>query len=1074
MNLNKSRLGILFTPTTPLWSGTVVSYSTAGDVFTLTVATLTGSLASIDVGMAVEAGGELARIKAINVPGGIFTLAENPVSSSVGGGFAAGASVAVYNIYYPMPKYENDQANYVVEHGDVLNQLSNWSIVGATGQTLYWEIEAASSKVMLYTDWNDNESKVARGAIVGTTVNFEERNASGVSGTCTIVAGYVNAGGSAAEYIEILAGRICKDYNTAWASLGASDNARSKAAQGPVAIVDKSALNLALNEVATVDAADSFATYVGSNVPGTIRYPATIALAGHVWSVGGNLTIVSGQNTPIVTVRGSSVGFGYLIQTVTDSNGATQRRIIPVWVGIAPSRITGFGEPWQIGAGWSADIEAKVPPTILRHSLACVIDLDTNLPYIMGFIWPVTYNYDFESSTLTFTLLTTFAFMRLVGSYPVNLTGVKGDPVDWDNFDMLSVPRSIYFILRWHSNLLELMNVEFDVRTASIPTGYAAENRLVYTTEFTAGNLQDQFLAVCRSSFYDAYGDLMGNVEVIPSLLYGDTILGAIYDTLTLDLTTAEVYDLITRQLPTHQMLETRLSGVYHDSALNFHNITVRAPTHPGQWGTPDEVEGLVSTPEGLGGVDWSEIIRWAGRHMGVANYSETYTFKCLIEIDPAIYKMVDIPSVGRLVIQEIRNEHNPEGLLINQVAVGKTFGSTLDAVVEPPVTIAPEDPPVIPIPVPPPPPILAGFVMTTRHLGRAFNFFDTTPTEWQDIGPRVGNEATIGYYRCMAVDKVTGEAWALTKADVGTDATNGLFYTASTAVASPVWTLIYSQAQYKADVLAAHSLVAGSLNTLALAVDGTVYAQADDQPAGYGGYVWGNSGGIAYVWAGGYAHDYNNVGATFGTWAGATEARFTFGQNTNPGSRIIEMVGGTHSSVFQNYNCWELSSIHKNNFILKMTGGVYDYDLCSFVDQAGEAPPGAEPVNYNFVWQDAWNARPLVLTDGHYFWTRITDGALMIDNAVQALVNTAGAVTGVFSSAGANGGGYCNVVTYGHIIWAAASADALNTIRNIGYTGDGVTWVTKDGDWATAMGEAYEGDDGSACPMVGYTQVPE
>lgn len=775
MNLNKSRLGILFTPVVPLWSGTVVSYSTAGDVFTLTVTTLTGSLASVDVGMAVEAGGELARIKAINVGGGIFTLAENPVSGSTGGGFAAGASIAVYNIYYPMPKYENNQANYVVEYGDALNQLSNWSIVGATGQTLYWEIDAGMSKVMLYTDWNDDESKVARGAVVGTSVSFEERNDSGVSGSCTIVAGYVDAGGTAAEYIEILSGRICKDYSTAWASLGASDNARSKAAQGPVAIVDKSALNLALNEVATVEAEDSFATYVGSNVPGTIRYPATIAAGGYVWAVDANLTIDSGQNTHAITVHGSAAGFGYLTLTVTDSNGTTQIRHIPAWVGMTPNRITGFSDSWQIEAGWSADIEAKVPSTILRHSLACVIDLDTNMPYVMGFIWPITYNYDFESSTLTFTLLTCFAFMRLVGSYPVNLTGVKGDPVDWDNFDMLSVPRSIYFILRWHSNLLDLMNVEFDVRTASIPTGYAAENRLVYKTKFTSGNLRDQFLAVCRSSFYDAYGDMLGNVEVIPSLLYGDTILGAIYDALTLDLTTAEVYDLITRQLPTHQVLETRLSGVYHDSLLSFHNITVRAPTHPGQWGTPTETEDLVSTPEWLGGADWSEFIRWAGRDMGIANYSETYTFRCLVEIDPAVHKMVDIPGIDRLVVQEIRNEHSPEGLLINQTVIGKTFGSTLDAVVEPPVTVEPEDPPVIPVPVPTPDPTEIVIVMNMTQIGRSMDFFTASP-HWDDASTGLS-----GLFINLCVNSL-GEAWLVTS--------DGFYYCPSIAAGSITWTL--------------------------------------------------------------------------------------------------------------------------------------------------------------------------------------------------------------------------------------------------------------------------------------------
>jgi hypothetical protein len=94
----------------------------------------------------------------------------------------------------------------------------------------------------------------------------------------------------------------------------------------------------------------------------------------------------------------------------------------------------------------------------------------------------------------------------------------------------------------------------------------------------------------------------------------------------------------------------------------------------------------------------------------------------------------------------------------------------------------------------------------------------------------------------------------------------------------------------------------------------------------------------------------------------------------------------------------------------------------------------------------------------------------------VQALSNTAGGVTGVFGTGASKGGAYCNVNTYAHIIWVAQSTHANNPRMCIGYTEDGgFAWTSKEGNWTTAMGLAYDGGgDGGVggCPMPAYANI--
>ena len=346
--------------------------------------------------------------------------------------------------------------------------------------------------------------------------------------------------------------------------------------------------------------------------------------------------------------------------------------------------------------------------------------------------------------------------------------------------------------------------------------------------------------------------------------------------------------------------------------------------------------------------------------------------------------------------------------------------------------------------------------VMTPHHVGRSLNFLTSNPTVWDDIGPLLA-APTIGHYFNMALDKATGEAWILTqKAGAGTDAENGIFYCADTTETIPVWTLVYSQQDYIDEVTALFpTWTPQQLNALGLTDTGTVYAQAIWSNLEAAGYVWGDSVGIQYQRCPVFNQDLYNRGYQFSLWAGPTTARAVLTGGANPAGRIIEMTDAVAVSVWHSFaGANGLMSLHQNHVI--------QTNLYSFID--------GDDGNMTLVYAGAHGDRPIVITDGFIFWTRTADTALMIDAAVQALANTAGGITGVFSAAGAAGGAYCNVLTYDHIIWVASSAHASNSIRDIGYTADGGTsWETKTGNWAMVMGD-WEGDAGLVCPMVACT----
>lgn len=793
----------------------------------------------------------------------------------------------------------------------------------------------------------------------------------------------------------------------------------------------------------------------------------------------------------------NSGGWSYHVTLYSQANLATiHNRTLCIlvaddWYGTThsiqrPNRIDGSVFPLNQNYG------TGIGPIIDRENIVCI-----------GWIDGESITWSNDTGSVSFDVHGPQWWLDRMEGFPTGVDDTTAAPTAWTQINNLTAQKGLWHFLYWRTTAANVMDIPQCGRFS-----YAAgpDPRRLPTTYTPAGSLWEQLRAIADRIFARAacnrYGQLFINVDSQlidpsgPAFLRGThpNIMGAF----GAPITDADWRDEITIERNTVSPASiVNLSGIYWDGTIAGSSaLFALSPGHYYKhFGYPESRDRIALSSQ-------AQAITLAGLYAGWLNNEypnvdvplssnnrcfdiAPYMFSWMAIVAADTPRGIEWPDAWdeaqgkRLIPRRVSfTRDDREAVMLTDVTFeAETFAETAmigDAPLTPPDPPPPPDPP---IPEEPPVPVLPAMMvlMTPRHLGRTFNWFTTDPTEWEDIGPRVGHEATIGYYRCFDVDEVTAEAWIVTKADVGTDAQNGLFYCADTSATVPVWTLVYTQADYDTDAEVI-SPVAGRLNTCIMDGNRNVFAQADYSSQDYGSYVWGTSASVVFVSALGFAHDYYNVGAEFGMYGDATSARCVLGQPTNDGVRIIKMTGGTPTSVFQNYNAKMLSSIHKNHFILNHSGGVYDYDLCSYVDQAGESPGGVEPCNYTFVWQDAWSLRPIVITDGHYFWTRITDGALMIDGAVQALVNTVGPTTGVFSNAGASGGAYCNVVTYGHIAWVADSADALNTIRNIAYTQDGgVTWETKDGvgatGWAGAMGEAYEGNASISVPMIKYVQ---
>jgi PKD repeat protein len=1125
MNASQVRVGVLLSPINPLWTGTVVAYTTA--TFELEVTPKAGISASL-VGWFIDLAGKFIRIRDVDVSGAnaILTLAPNGLT------FTAADVVNIYNVIYPAPKLERRQTNVTTwAGGGVPGRFTNWRFTNAGGYTsLWWQIDPGyhPGKVCIHSDASmDDDSLV--GVIIKAlgTQTIKAKNNSGLSGSVTI-----NNISNGSGTITIVPYVVSKDWDITWNSLGGTIDERDRASQGPVAIVNPECVVADVGEPFDISADGSYATFDGANVPATIRYPATIAPTDYVWTPGTDGTVISGQNTPNAHISYSTAGFRYLKLVVTDSNTVTQTRYIPVWIGITPAPVDSVTIPWAIGRDSSLELEFKSPPTFLRHSLVCLVDLDTQEPLYLGYAWPASVNYDFEKSTLRLTAYQALTFLAQVYYYPFILTGQKGGSIDWDHFDMYSVPRGAVFLLRWHSNYLTIANAEWDIDTALVPSGACCDRRLRYIQPMNAGTLLDELRLMAQEAFYSIYPLPLGGFRVLPSLLYGSAITGTIAetgvdsDTLTLPLTDAEMRIPVDRVLGIPTMSEVTLWGNYHTGfpALNFYSIKVKAPRQPEAYGRPAEVPNLLSsTTNAPGDPGYWEMLRWAARHVGLANYANTYSLRPLADVDLLRYPMVDIPDPAdplatvRVVVESKTIEFHPDGHADVELT-GRDFGITVSSVV------APADPtpgvdPTNPIPVPDT--LVADFVGVPvtgfAPLTVAFTDLTTggTPTQWAwDFGDgatdTVQNPTHIytvpGLYTVsLTVTTATGQTDTETKieyievlAPVGfalmvnpTQMGRTLDYTA----VAPTWDDLKTGALLGGNV--------GKFTNAALAPNGAAWVVTykdlltlADNGLWYCPDVFGAAPaftlicshsdyrtltGDALTTISSLGCDDDGTAYISGVSNMAGFGRYAYGINS--------MTLGTNPNLPTDGQQFQIGSGASVRLAVG-TGGVPEYGVFELdggsatrvynvLDQVApdsvgvgyfvhDAPTlvlysyvdsGGSHLTPTLIYSGVAMTHPLSLDGGYVLTIRDSDGNLM-DGA--GVLDTPAHAFG----AARDFGGYC-VDAAGNILAVTNTAAGDHFI--IISTDGGATWDVKDGDWVTAMGANWYGGlgAGEACAMI-------
>ena len=762
---------------------------------------------------------------------------------------------------------------------------------------------------------------------------------------------------------------------------------------------------------------------------------------------------------------------------VTDTKGKIGTGYRHIFIG-EPKRnwgVSSFEGSRQTG-GYTVKCWTTDTWTDLHDGALIVLRWKTGVAFV-GYVQDSSIKFDYAKQRTEFTAISLSLVLNKLDVFGSSLGFKANAPYTWNEVRNLDLDSAVSTHLRWHTTVLQIADVHPITNTYQIQKA-----------DFARGGgfspVRDFLKVACRG---DVVCDAQGTFwcERDQNMLALSSRKGTSYIIEREDWRAdPQVED---DAIPSVSYME--VGGVAYSGATGtFGAYLSQAPGPlPDRYGTSEIVEGLA--------LPTTNPQTWLNEIAGFIFADRNNRYQ-RIQI-PAVgrWKKSDIapqawaltrgfPWVtdSRVQISRIRHAYNPrqQHVMSDLEAFAETWGpygfSKAIPVIPPCDCPPPPEPPIIPPPVCddptalnyglPGPCVYAStevvLVMTPHHLGYSENFFESVPTIWTDIVPDVVTNG-LGHCMNMALAKTTGEAWVLTqKTGVGTDAENGMFYCADVTDPARVWTLIYSQQDYWDEVIALYpTWTPQQLSALGLSDVGTIYAQAYWSNLEAGGYVWGDSGGIQYQRCPVFNVDLYNIGHQFDIWSGPTTVRAALTGGPNPAGRIIEMTDALAVSVFFTFidpmGANNMTSIHQNNVVGTVSLG-------SFID-------GGAVLTEVHVGAD--KNRPIVITDGFMFWTLGVDGSLMIDAAVQALTNTVGAVTGVFSAAGAGGGGYCNVQTYAHIIWIAASNDVLNSIRNIGYTEDGgFVWVTKDGNWATAMGDVWEGDAGIICPMVAYASV--
>jgi hypothetical protein len=701
-----------------------------------------------------------------------------------------------------------------------------------------------------------------------------------------------------------------------------------------------------------------------------------------------------------------------------------------------------------VARDWYGSTEQSIgpfdtPESIGRNNIVCV-----------GWIDGESIRRSNDKSLVSFDVRGPAFWLGSQQGFPTGIDDTNAAPTDWLHIDTLTPRRGIFSFLHWRSTATVVMDCWITNDAHRLATTYTP-----------ADSLLEQLRAICDRVNAKAVADRY-------SRLFCEIDTQFIDPTLRIPPTFPVVQTMLDRDWRDEITIERRtvdevgqvdLSGVFYSGNIATSNaIFSLAPGHyPRHYGEKRQVEKIALTNQ-------AEANLQAGLWLGYLNnefpnidtpFSSSYR---AVDIAPRMFVQMNLAAGDtprglvwtnkKLIPREVSFNHDGrEALLLTDVTFeAETFPS--DATTgDPPIT--PPDPPI-----PPTPPLLCNdptainyglelpcrytseydivCAITTNHVGRSLDFYTATPATnvtWTDIKAGLPVGATM--YNLQ----VGGTAGWLIVIDAGS---YDLYY-CDISAAVPTWSLVLTTAQAR---LYANVWV-GHLNQAMAVTDGGVcylaaQLQAFSNILSYWRCVAGAVAGFENV----------NTGLLAGSCTGAGPADAACDDGTD-----VYLSAG-HSAV-GNQTAWISPTLGTFQFLTD--GNRIAYAISSGHYNIGGGFAKMYTLAGVFVRNDAFNLGQLTEASGHTFWIRDSDKFLMIDNAIQAVPNDTDGGVGTFSiGPGATGAAWYafGPAGYSEILWVASSAAISNSKRSIAYTSNGgVTWETRDGNWAAVFG-AWEG----------------
>ena len=707
---------------------------------------------------------------------------------------------------------------------------------------------------------------------------------------------------------------------------------------------------------------------------------------------------------------------------------------------------------------WYGNTHQSIGPIVDRENIVAI-----------GWIDGESITRSNDRGNVSFTVHGPQFWLDTMEGFPTGVDDTIVAPTGWTQIEDLTIRKGLWHFLYWRTTATTMLDIpQCAIRgfPGDIPE---FDERRLATTYTPAGSLWEQLRAIADRIFAHAacnrYGQLFINVDMQlvdpasgrrnthPSIFGGLGLLPADWrDDMTIE-----------RRIVS-DTCKVDLSGIYWSGTVATSSaLFALSPGHfPKRHGTQERRDRLALGTTGIADGQ-AEAIELAGLYAGWLNNEYPNTDVPLsannrcFDIVPYMFTVIDLASVdtpreiewtGNKVFIPRRvslTRDDREAVMLADVTFEAETFSDIAMIGDPPLT--PPDPPPPPDPPTPeePPAPPSGdvmIVMNATQIGRSMDFFTASP-HWDDISTGLS-----GTFINLCISTF-GEAWLVTS--------DGFYHCLDITVGALVWDLRMSLATAQGwDP----SFSIGEFWSCAIDISGIGWTALTDVCAP----VTQKSQWIL---------DNSRVQVDRPDPSGGV---YPMGFQFAIASSTLTLIGGLGYAGAANTCTFVRVPIGTGS-----SNTVPGYRGCNLISSLGtyavnEGHLLTALVDMNtFLRGEVEFLRPVVELGTDYLWTKYgatppgTTGDLMLNNIVQAIPNTVGADAGVFGNLGGSavGGAYIFVDTVGHIAWVAHTNNTLNPKRNIAYTEDGgVTWETKDGDWATAIG-AWAGGLTDITPVV-------